>query len=929
MDRSTHSLLSSSSVQSRLTLIQMSRKESGSAVPKWASSASSQSSAHSQPSRQPRSASERTVETPGSNFEVGSFSSGQPFTEQYTKCDSTLASSFFDTPNESIVTRSPSHESLSSYSTAVTSQSSPAISFVKRTTPRYHSLFSHSDETLQACFDAMNFIPSVESAGSSDSSFLQSRVTVITPILTACYTSQGGSALVAVEGLTSLLRESQFFEPDIVPDDEDMCGDESSVRLTLLDLAVQVVCDVATTSARETYFRSCVDFVSESVRYAGGKLNDRTVGFVLRFYLFVFYFGASIPSSGWPFDWNDSKTGMAHDALLSDDLKTIAGQKQSLIGIYLPGGAPHASAIALKELVAIMLHRLEVGMTSQVGSTIGDRSDPHSVARHAVTEVVESAMSKVDVANFTQLAFYQIQRSGGSELFWHDMLHSVGTGLFGGETLSTLSVAHANIIAFGILTSFVKIASGKVRVISNNSEPVPRDVASKLLSLELLLAFIKMWHGSIHIEDAGDIVSVGSMPLQMRDGGNSAATMVYIMRRLIVPCLLSNTSSALEDCRVFRRVLRIISQFWSISYYRGQMKIELAVMMEHFVLRSLCMGPQVNRTASVASSEDEPAAPTASDMPSLLNQQLDVLEEINVWFSRDHTEVVDFYLNFDLSHEGALPGTYCSICTKIIEALCNLAELCGAIICEHSRFTSINGANTSPRKSVLSPRASDVSDMAHVRDTAHLLREKSFAVITLIVKAMMRCSSVKQNPQSPIRELTASDQDTDQVATFGMSPQLSPAPDARMIDDNNIIDYWHTSIERRKAPLQPIFNQPLTSFGSDSSQSLSIKKSRSEDSSKYSMSQHKKEALDIAFDLISTKGLKKGLDYLIACHLLTASPRDVSSFLRVHQSSIDPEILGEYLGEGGIDGADKDYWNHIRFNYARAISFVGMNVEQG
>jgi hypothetical protein len=184
MDRSTHNLLSSSSAQSRLTLIQLSRKESGSAVPNWASSASSHSSFQSNPQRQSKA---NYFESPRTSCEDGSTTSSNVYTEPDTKCDSTSISTF-ETPIESTITRSPSHESVSSYGTALTSQSSPAMSF-KRTTPRFNNLFSHSDDTLQACFDAMSFIPSIECARSTrveDSSFLQSRVTVVTPILTAC-----------------------------------------------------------------------------------------------------------------------------------------------------------------------------------------------------------------------------------------------------------------------------------------------------------------------------------------------------------------------------------------------------------------------------------------------------------------------------------------------------------------------------------------------------------------------------------------------------------------------------------------------------------------------------------------------------------------------------------------------------------------------
>ena len=52
-----------------------------------------------------------------------------------------------------------------------------------------------------------------------------------------------------------------------------------------------------------------------------------------------------------------------------------------------------------------------------------------------------------------------------------------------------------------------------------------------------------------------------------------------------------------------------------------------------------------------------------------------------------------------------------------------------------------------------------------------------------------------------------------------------------------------------------------------------------------------------------------------------------SNFLRVHQARLDSTLLGDYLGEGGT--SDVEYWNLIRYHYVRAISFEGMNVEQG
>ena len=867
MDRSTHILVSTSSAKSRLNLIRSSRDESETAVPAWVSSVSAHSPSHVN------------------------------VNQNLPKTDSSG--------------REPVQKDDVSESSGVhlsTSRSGYSMS------PRSHC------NNLHAALDAMHFIPVIECAKTvfrvedATHSYLESRLTAITPILTSCYISHGASSLVAVEGLTSMLNETNFFAQDV--SDED-CNDdgivEARVRLTILDLAIQAVCDVATCSARETYFRACVDFVSDAVRFAGGKLNDRTIGFVLRFYLFVFYFGASIPTRSWPF--NKSKAAILDDFLLFDDTE------QSI-----KYGAPQAAAIALKEFVSIMLSRVGTGLEKahyrSLEFTHEDAVTPQPNVHNTLSNPLESAMITADVANYTQLAMYQIHRSGGSELLWHDMISSIGEGLFGRESESNRGVIHSNIISFAILASFVKICSGKVRMISH-TEPVPRDVASKLLSFELLLHFIKMWHVAVSAEDVM-YCTEGATPAPVaRQNYNP---MTYAVRRLVVPTLLSNTSAAIEDCRVYRRILRIITQLWGNSYYRYQMKVEMSVLIEHFVLKVLSLGPQVH-TSSAGVSVDESSSPPG-DMPSLLHQQLDVLEEVKLWFSSNPKDALDLYINYET--DGMLPPSYCRIMNKMCEALCNLAEQCGAIISEHGRFASINGGNGSPRRPALFTGENEKAN-SNVREAAQTMRQKSFDAITAIAKSMMDCASVSSH-----KGLTAVsgsvDSNDDHLSSekdtldgLGLSPQLLPVPS---FGDENIIDYWRTSIEKRKAPLQSLL---LTSSCEiETPPSLRIKNSMSEESSsKQAQLQQKQETFDVAFELIATKNsLKKGIDFLIASRLLTPSPRQISTFLRIHLSSIDSGLLGDYLGEGGVDGADTDFFNLVRFNFARATSFVGMNIEQ-
>eukprot|EP00986_Skeletonema_menzelii_P014380 scaffold9506_cov103-Skeletonema_menzelii.AAC.2 len=361
MDRSTHNILSSSSAQSRLNLIQMAREGSsgsGTAVPSWISSTSTHSSLKNK-----------------SEDSIHSFDLREDPTSLFADVDS--------------IGSSPSQRSAASACTPNSKINSP--------------LYRQFDDTVQTSLDSMHFIPSIECANPSiPGPILQSRIAILSPILTACYTSQGGSALVAVEGLTKLLNDTDFFAQDVAVANNIV---EASSRLTLIDLAIQVVCDVTTTTSRETYFRSCVDFVSDAVRYANGRLNDRTTGFIMRFYLFVYYFGASVPTSGWPFH-------RGSDYLLSDDVG------DSIVGVYLPGGAPQAAAIALREFVSIMLANIRTVKEPEGYFILEDPNNTEDEDPEKAQEIMnssksaESVIDKVDLANYTQLAIHSIESDG-------------------------------------------------------------------------------------------------------------------------------------------------------------------------------------------------------------------------------------------------------------------------------------------------------------------------------------------------------------------------------------------------------------------------------------------------------------------------------------------------------------------------------------
>jgi Sec7 domain len=165
--------------------------------------------------------------------------------------------------------------------------------------------------------------------------------------------------------------------------------------------------------------------------------------------------------------------------------------------------------------------------------------------------------------------------------------------------------------------------------------------------------------------------------------------------------------------------------------------------------------------------------------------------------------------------------------------------------------------------------------------------------------------------------------------------------------EDGIVGYWQSEIaaERRKAAFSPqrparkhVTSSPSRPYSHNSDGENNVSRPGQSgpgaESSKSIEPAHDtlpntEDFLPVAFEIARTKSLKKAVDYLIACNFLTPSPRDVAAFLRLHRTQLDPSSLGVFLAEVGNGGGDVEYWNQIRFNYFRPVSFVGMNVEQG
>lgn len=925
MDRTTHSLLSPSSVANRLNLIEMSRRKDEEPV------------GHSCATAYARS--EMDCESVGDSSHVSFASVGTGFLRRGGGGGGGLPDHLIREKSQvhnadirsecSKTLKDENHQIPADIAANLSSLLAPSCDNV------VDPFVSGEDAEPRICHDALRFIPEIETAnrGSGDTpsrARLEVRMALLTPIATACYTRHGGAALLAVEGLTALLTDTDFFLDDVDLSDESS-NNGPSTRITLLDLTIQTVCDVATSGSQEITFASCVDFVERAVALAQGHLSTRTIGFVIRFYLFVFYFDASIPrrkSKKWPSPaWRPPTMKDEEDFPMLYDPRFVASS--DLCGGYLSGGAPQAAALALKDLISLSIIRLgKISVTNFLilkqnssdqqsslsdGSAVLKETDAYgSVLDSILSSLIDNAVDHVDRANYTQLALHQIHRSGGSELFWHDMVHACGSGLFSKDEKLGEAGKDIYVMIFALLQQIVKVSSGKLRATAQNADLLPKDIASKLLSLELLLHFLELW------SDEQEAVK-GMTTANGIDTVQSIDTLAFAVRRTVVPCLLWNTRAGLENPQVFRRVIRIVSELWCSPVYRKHCKVELGILIEHFALRLLELGPQ----CSFELRRD-------SGQYSLLSQQVELIGEIKNWFSSDPKDVVELYLNYDtdILSENTGPmhmmtGTRWKIFQRLCAGLSSIAEQCGELIGNQIRqnqsiiLTQADKTNGA-RSDVLSSRDEakhDAAEKAETREAARVLRKTSLEAIAQIVRDL------------GISGGAATGKDFSDLM-LSWSPSASPIAYESTFSHSTSNSSTEKDASKRisKARLE----KPLTSEGDDGIL-MFWRKVIVDDLKQRSAASvpSVQESIETAILIAQQKCLKKAVEYLIACNALTPAPRDIANFLRIHKDRFEPVALGHYLSESGASGAEMEYWNSVRYLFVRAIAFIGMNVEEG
>jgi hypothetical protein len=777
-------------------------------------------------------------------------------------------------------------------------------------TSRANTSFSSTSRNAEV---ALSFIPMVEcpSLLEHHQRDFSTRVALLTPILTACYTRHGHSCWISIQGLLTLLLKEQFFSPDVV------VSRNAYARLTLLDLAVEVVCDVAFGGGGgETLLSPCVEFVSAAIKFTGGHLNTRTIGYVLRLYLYSFYFGVTLPGGVLTTVPNRNDVSWLQPSSPNNQIyripvaKTAFGSLQDLI------------SCSIARLRSLVLSDQNI-TASGVLENITGHTPPHPIMIQSFLErlmesVVDQSLHRVHRATYAQLALQQIHRAGGSELFWYDMKNTCGRqGLFQTDTVLKDETLDQYSLCFALLAHVVKVACAPIR--RRGRQVAPRDIASKLMSLELLHFFLREWDFALDC-------------LFTRDESSEAlTTFLFTIRRLVVPCLLShNTQDALHDPRVFQRILNIVGTLVTSSLYKKHIKMELRILVDHFILKVLKLGPQI----ILIHNEGQ----------VLFHQQLQVMVQLQSWLSS--SLVFEWFINFEECEEECNNYSSTKVVQELVSTLCYIiAEQCGTFL---TRLDTSSKTNRNDR-------------MTLARTSASRLQQAAMVALTTMLQCLARaaCASHKQYEtvldkldatldSSPISfekegdsiedELVAASSFGSVSSTGSETENVENVPNkANMLPsgskNTSAIRYWKSRIEINTDSKQQ--QHPLTGsesvanpIGVESVKSTEGTTSSSGSLSTTTRSTQKEKHLNVFLNIANNNNLSKAIEYLLGCNILSPNPRGIASFLRIHRTELKPTVLGTYLGQGG-GGDEIEFYNLIRFNFIRAISFVGMTVEQG
>ncbi|CAM9613184.1 unnamed protein product, partial [Phaeothamnion confervicola] len=433
----------------------------------------------------------------------------------------------------------------------------------------------------------------------------------------------------------------------------------------------------------------------------------------------------------------------------------------------------------------------------------------------------------------------------------------------------------------------------------------------------------------------------------------------YQVRRLIVSAVLSNChdGSALLDRRAFQLLLAVVRMLW--HHFRRHCKVELVVLLEHFLLRVLR-----------SSSRKVPAA-----------WRMQVMDELLRWFDVPHN-LVELFFNYDMDRKFIQQW---KIFQEMCSLMCSLAEGCagaaagaaagpeqdrvalrlqalksaaqivkslmdasghGYLIARDARTREISLGAAGGWEEDDSDTDTDGGDSDLLGDGggagAGMKSDTEAARVAVKARRLLAASGRGLSSAAAVAAAAAAEAEEEESGSeVPPAPALTPT----------------AAGDEAAGGASAAITPPATAFGNGNGRAAAAtngaaggasaiataiaangsggrrgglpgRRRRRPNSFRHRRELRKRaeEVMKQALELYHAKGLKKAVQYLVASSFLADTPHDIANFLRVYRQELDAAAIGEFLSEPDFDSGE--YWKLIRLQYVRAISFHGMTLEE-
>lgn len=361
--------------------------------------------------------------------------------------------------------------------------------------------------------------------------------------------------------------------------------------------------------------------------------------------------------------------------------------------------------------------------------------------------------------------------------------------------------------------------------------------------------------------------------------------MISIIKKMFIPSLLKfGEGNCLLNNDYFKNFIDLTYLMW--KFYRDCFPLEIAIFIHHIYIKIL------------------------KSHNSTVYQKIYVMKTIFKLFDGPYS-IIEIYLNYDNNND----NDNWNILHELINIICSLIEN-RAIDRDENPTSQAGDDEINSVNSADVGRASSVNPPIIVNKSEELQR-CSLEVLTVIVKNLMEgcCTFESMVNDKDLRNRFA------RSWSVGNESELPSSSDK---DKTTIPTATKESIIKSTAML----------FKPDEMKKLDLKtpKSATTHSSTFNVLNDRlkrneiddkiKKALDIATE---KESLKKGIKYLIDQGCLKDDPEAICTFLRSQNDKIDENLVGDYLGEGGVSDEEVAFYNKLRMYYIQGINCKGLD----